>query len=101
MIFSDQACIVLGPDGAEGGVYLAWCDAADDEARALRGRVVQLNSEPEHVFADFSDHETTADPAGHPVTECSPGRCGWPAGGEDLAEMRRATAALLRNAAGQ
>lgn len=53
MIWGDQACMIIGPAGEEGGWYEAWNDAADLEACALRGRIVQVNSDPENVFADF------------------------------------------------
>jgi hypothetical protein len=53
MILSDQACVVLGPGDEELGWFDPWSDEADDLARARRGYVVQANSEPAHLFADF------------------------------------------------
>jgi hypothetical protein len=53
MIWTERSCIVLGPDDQEGGVYVWWNDDADAEAMAVGGRVVQLNSDPEHLFSDF------------------------------------------------
>jgi hypothetical protein len=100
VIFPENACIVIDSDGHPGEVYLEWCDEADAEAIRVRGYVAQLDSEPLHIFADFRDHETTADPGGHPVTECSMARCGMP-DAEAVAEMRRMTARLLREVAGE
>jgi hypothetical protein len=53
MILSDQACVVLGWDGSEHGWYDPWSEETDEEAKAIGGYVVQANSEPAHIFADF------------------------------------------------
>jgi hypothetical protein len=95
VIFPENACIVIDSDGHPGEVYLEWCDEADAEAIRVRGYVAQLDSEPLHIFADFRDHVTVRDPEGHPVTECSAERCGWPPGGEALAGTRRRVAAVM------
>jgi hypothetical protein len=53
MILSDQACVVLGPGDEELGWFDPWSDEADDLARASEGYVVQANSDPAYLFADF------------------------------------------------
>lgn len=55
MIFSDQACMVLDALGDETGIMGEFSDEIEDAARKIRGYVVQINSEPEHIFADFRE----------------------------------------------
>jgi hypothetical protein len=53
VIFTDQHCIVLDAAGLETGTIGEFSDEIETFARAIGGYVVQVNSEPEHVFADF------------------------------------------------
>jgi hypothetical protein len=53
MILSEQACVVLGEHGEELDWFDPWCDEADDLAKTHRGYVVQANSQPARLFADF------------------------------------------------
>jgi hypothetical protein len=64
------ACLIFGPAGNELGGCAQWCDDDDDLARGHGGFVVELDSEPPHILADFRPCPRCGGPLAGPAGTC-------------------------------